>query len=66
MNAIFDELAQAIFMHINAAGLAVMYVAFDNGWIGAGLHLETSDPIIVNVIFLEIALWCRWMDESER
>lgn len=58
MNAVFDELAETIFMNINASGLTVMYVAFDNGWIGAGLHFESSDTIIVNVILLEIALFC--------
>lgn len=56
MNSIFYELTESVFVHINAASLSVMDVALDNGWVGAGFHLKSSNSVIMNVILLEIAL----------
>lgn len=43
-------------MHINATSLTMMNVTFYDGWIGSGLHFETSDAIVMDVVFLEITL----------
>lgn len=56
MDAILDELAETVLVHINAARLAVMDVALDHRRIGARLHLEAGYPIVVDVVLLEVAL----------
>lgn len=43
-------------MNINATSLTMMNIALDNGWIGARFYLKAGNSVVVNVIFLEIAL----------
>lgn len=53
---VVDELTQSVLVHVDAASLAVMDLAVDDGGIGACLHLETGYPIIVNIVRFEITL----------
>lgn len=43
-------------MHVDAARLAVVDLAVDDGGVGARLHLETGYSIVVDVVRLEITL----------
>lgn len=43
-------------MHVDAAGLTVMDLAADHGWIGVGLHLKAGYTVPVDVAAFEIAL----------
>lgn len=43
-------------MHVDTAGLSVMDLTVHNGGVGAGLHLETGDSVVVDVICFEITL----------
>lgn len=54
MNLVVDELSQAVLMYIDAASLAVMDLAVNNGRISTGFHLETRYPIVVNVVSFEV------------
>jgi hypothetical protein len=56
MYSIFDELAEPILVHINAAGLAMVDFTLDHCWIGARLHLKAGNSIVVNVVLLKVAL----------
>jgi len=56
VDAVLDELTQTILMHIDAARLTMMDLALDHGRIGSGLDLEASYAIVVDVIFLKVAL----------
>lgn len=56
MNSILYELAESVFVYVNATSLSMMNVTFDNCWVGARFHFESSDSVIVDVILLEITL----------
>lgn len=50
------ELSKSWFVHVDTAGLSVMDLTVHNGGVGAGLHLETGDSVVVDVICFEITL----------
>lgn len=56
MNSVFYKLPQTVFVHVNAAGLTMMNVTFNYCRIGARFHFEASYSIVMNVVFLEVAL----------
>lgn len=43
-------------MHVYAAGLAVVDLAVHHRGVGAGLHFEAGNPIVVDVVGLKVAL----------
>lgn len=43
-------------MHVDAAGLTVVDLAANHGWIGVCLHLEAGYTVPVDVAAFEIAL----------
>lgn len=43
-------------MHVDAAGLTVVDLAANHGWIGVCLHLEAGNTVPVDVAAFEIAL----------
>lgn len=53
---IFNELAATLFVHIDAAGLTVMDLAANHGWIGVCLHLKAGYTVPVDVAAFKIAL----------
>ena len=56
VNPVFDELASPALVHVDAACLAVVDVTLHHRRVGARLHLEASDAIVVDVIAFEVAL----------
>lgn len=56
MYTILYKLSQTILMHIDASRLTMVNLAFDHCGIGASLDLKSSNPIVVYIVFLEVAL----------
>lgn len=56
MYLIIYELAEPGLVHVYTAGLAVVYLAVHHRGVGARLHFETGDPIVVDVVGLKVAL----------
>lgn len=56
MDFVLNKLAHAMLVDIHASSLSMMNLAPHNSWIGSCFYFETRDAIIVNVVFLEIAL----------
>ena len=50
------ELPAPVLVYVDPACLAVVYLAFNYCRVGTGFHLKPSNPVIVNVIRLKIAL----------
>lgn len=55
MDTILDELPSARFVHVDATRLAVMDFTASHRGIGARLHFESGNTIVVNVVRLEVA-----------
>lgn len=53
---VVDKLAQTVFVHVDAASLAVMNFTMYDGGISAGLDFETGNSVIVNVIAFKVSL----------
>lgn len=50
------ELAEPGLVHVDAARLSVVDLAVHHGGVRAGLHLETGDSVVVDVVGFKIAL----------
>lgn len=57
MDPIVDELAETVFVDVNAARLAVMDFALYDRRVRAGFYLETGDPIVVDIVGFEKTLY---------
>lgn len=55
VDLVVDELTQTVLVDVNAARLAVMYLAMHDRRISAGLHLESRYPVVVYVVGFEVA-----------
>lgn len=55
VDLVVDELPETVLVNVNTARLSVVYLAMDNGWICASLHLEARYSIVVNVVRFEVA-----------
>lgn len=53
MDPIVYELPQPVLMHVYAPRLAMMYLTMHYSGVGACLHFETSNAIVVNVVRFE-------------
>lgn len=53
---VLNKLPHAVFMHVNTASLAVVYLAVHHSRIGVGLHLKAGNTVVVNVVRVEITL----------
>lgn len=56
IDLVFDELAATLFVHIDAASLAMVDLATDHGRVGIRLDLKASYPVPMDVTALKIAL----------
>lgn len=56
MYFVLDELTTAIFVHVDAARLTVVYLTVHHSWIGTGLHLKARDSVVVDVISVKVTL----------
>ena len=56
VDAVLEELSEAVLVDVDAAREAVMDVAAHHRRVGAGLHLEPRDTVGVDVVSLEVAL----------
>lgn len=53
---VVDELSKAGLVHVDAAGLTVVYLAVHDGGVGTGFHLEPGDSVVVDIVRLEVTL----------
>jgi hypothetical protein len=56
MYFIIYELSEPRLVYVYSSGLTVVYFALNDGRIRTGLHLESGDSIIMNVVRLEVTL----------
>jgi len=56
IDAVFQKLSTSILMDIDTSGESVVDVAFHNGRIGPGLHLEACNPVVVDVVVVKVTL----------
>lgn len=56
VDLVVDELAETVFVHVDAARLSVVDLAVYDGWIRSCLHLEARNTVVVDVIRFKITL----------
>lgn len=56
IDLVFDELAATLFVHVDAASLAMVDLATDHSGVGVRLDLKASYPVPMDVTALKIAL----------
>ena len=56
MDFVLNKLAQPVLVHVDATGLAVVYLALHHSWVGARLHLKARYSVVVDVILLKVTL----------
>lgn len=54
MNFVVDELAQAVLVDVNAAGLTVVDLTMNDRGISSSLDFEAGDSVVVNVVCFEV------------
>lgn len=56
VDLVVDELAETVFVHVDAAGLSVVDLTVHDGRIRARFHFEAGNSVVVNVVRLKITL----------
>lgn len=56
VDLVVDELAETVFVHVDAACLAVVDLAVHDGGIRARFHFEAGNSVVVDVVRLKITL----------
>ena len=56
MDLVLNKLSAPVLVHVDAARLAVVDLALDHRRVGARLHLEARDAVVVDVVALKVTL----------
>ena len=60
VDSVLEKLSAAVLMNVDATSQSIVDVALHHGRICSGLHLKTSDTVVVDVVAVEVALRQRY------